>query len=72
MYQLASRSNLISGDSDQNPYGVHVYLHLYRIELLATPHLNSDYYTDDAWLTAEEYEQRNAGSACGIMPSSLG
>lgn len=57
---------LISGDSDQNPYGVHVYLHLYRIELLSTPHLNSDYYTDDAWLTAEEYEKRSAGSACGL------
>ena len=57
---------LISGDSSENPYGVHVYLHLYRIELLAVPHLNSNYYTDDAWLTAQGYEQENAGHACGL------
>ena len=57
---------LDSGNSDHNPYGRHVYLHLYEIQLDREPHLNPSYYTDGAWLTAEEYEGRSAGQPCGL------
>lgn len=57
---------LISGDSDRNPYEMHVYLHLYEITLLSEPILNSEYYSEGAWLTAEQYEQRSAGQPCGL------
>ena len=57
---------LISGDSDHNPYDKHVYLHLYEIKLLRDPYLNSDYYSEGAWLTAEQYEERTTGQPCGL------
>ena len=57
---------LISGSSDRNPYGLHVHLHLYRIEIIRDPDLEADYYTDGAWLTAGEYQRRNADQACGL------
>lgn len=58
--------HLISGDSDDNPIGRHVYLHLYEIELEKEPRLNLDFYTEGAWLTPGEYEQRTAGLRCGL------
>lgn len=57
---------LISGDSTDNPFGRHVFLYLYEIELPEEPRLNPDYYTDSAWLTAREYEERSAGQRCGL------
>lgn len=63
---VSVKKYLISGDSDQNPYDKHVYLHLYEIELLCDPNLNSEYYSEGAWLTAEQYEQRSAGQPCGL------
>ena len=57
---------LISGDSDQNPYGIHVYLHLYQIEAAREPTLNSTYYTEGSWLSTLEYEQKSARQACGL------
>lgn len=63
---ISVKKYLISGDSDRNPYGKHVYLHLYKIELIDHPNLNWDYYSDAAWLTAEQYEERSAGQPCGL------
>lgn len=58
--------HLISGDSDKNPYGLHVYLNLYRIKLAAEPVLNPIYYEEGAWLSAQEYEDKSAGQECGL------
>jgi hypothetical protein len=60
------KSYLTSGSSDKNPMGVDVTLHLYEIELDEEPHLNQRYYTDGAWLTAEEYEEHCAEEVCGL------
>ncbi len=60
------KAHLISGDSDDNPIGKHVHLHLYEIELQREPKLNPDYYDDGAWLTPEEYERRSAGQRSGL------
>lgn len=57
---------LTSGDSSANPFGNHVHLHLYAIELEAEPVLKPDYYTDSAWLLPEEYEERSADEQCGL------
>src|SRR6266536_4468826 len=48
---------LTSGDSDENPIRMHVFLNLYRIEMRSEPVLNPEYYTDMKWMTAEEYER---------------
>ncbi len=58
--------HLTSGDSDHNPYNLHVHLHLYDIELEESPVLNPAYYTQGAWLTAEEYQRRSADRECGL------
>lgn len=58
--------HLVSGDSDANPYGVHVYLHLYEVRFLEEPVLNPGYYVDAAWLTPREYEERTADQQCGL------
>lgn len=58
--------HLISGDSQKNPYELDVYLHLYSIELSREPKLNPHYYTEGAWLNADEYERRSAGQECGL------
>lgn len=63
---ISVKKYLISGDSDHNPYDIHVYLHLYEIRVLSDPNLNSDYYSKGAWLTAEQYEERSAGQPCGL------
>ena len=63
---LVVRRHLVSGNSDQNPMEKHVSLHLYEIDLLEEPALNPDYYTEGAWLTAEQYEERAAGQPCGL------
>ncbi len=60
------KSYLTSGSSDRNPMGVEVTLHLYEIELHEEPRFNEHYYTDGAWLTAEEYEVRCAQQVCGL------
>lgn len=57
---------LTSGDSDQNPYDMHVHLHLYEVALLRPPQLNPEFYSHGAWLTAEEYEAYSAGQSCGL------
>lgn len=60
------KSYLTSGSSDRNPMGVNVTLHLYEIEFDEEPRLNGRYYTDGAWLTAEDYETRCAEQVCGL------
>jgi hypothetical protein len=60
------KSYLTSGSSDQNSMGVEVTLHLYEIEFDEEPRFNERYYTDGAWLTAEEYEDRCAEQVCGL------
>ena len=60
------KKHLISGDDPDSPIGRHVHLHLYEIELTEEPRLNQDYYTDSAWLTAEEYEEISSGQPCGL------
>ena len=60
------KSYLTKGSSDQNPMGVVVTLHLYEIEFEEEPRFNERYYTDGAWLTAEEYEARCAQQVCGL------
>jgi hypothetical protein len=57
---------LTSGDSDENPIGMHVFLYLYRIEMRAEPVLNPEYYTDMKWMTAEQYERASYGQQCGL------
>jgi hypothetical protein len=60
------KSYLTSGSSDQNPMGVDVSLHLYEIEFDEEPRLNEEYYTDGAWLSAEQYEEHCAEQVCGL------
>ncbi|MER9690020.1 MULTISPECIES: hypothetical protein [unclassified Mesorhizobium] len=60
------KSYLTQGASDQNPMGIDVQLHLYEIELDEEPRLNPRYYTEGAWLTAEDYEERCAKQVCGL------
>lgn len=60
------KSYLTSGSSDLNPMDVDVTLHLYEIEFDDEPVLNPRYYTDGAWLSAEEYEERCAEQVCGL------
>ena len=60
------RRFLTAGDSAESPVDKHVFLYLYEIELPREPRLNPDYYTEAAWLTAREYEQRSAGEPCGL------
>ena len=60
------KSYLTTGSSDMNPMGVTVTLHLYEIEFEKEPQLNERYYTDSAWLTAAEYEERCAEQVCGL------
>lgn len=60
------QSYLTSGSSDLNPMGVDVNLHLYEIDFKIEPALNPRYYTDAAWLTAEQYEDRCAEQVCGL------
>lgn len=57
---------LISGSDSESPVGCPVHLHLYEIDLLEEPRLNSQFYTDAAWLTAQKYELFSAGQACGL------
>jgi hypothetical protein len=57
---------LTSGSSEDNPMGVEVSLHLYKIELHKAPRLNEQYYTDGAWLLPAEYENRCADQMCGL------
>lgn len=59
-------AHLTSGSSDMNPMGVDVTLHLYEIALADDPILNPRYYTDQAWMTAEQYERASAGQPCGL------
>ena len=63
---IATEQHLISGDSSDNPFDKHVFLHLYGVELRKEPRFNPDYYTDSAWLTPEEYEDRSANQRCGL------
>ena len=65
-FPIEVRSFLTAGDSAENPVGKHVFLYLYKIEMPREPRLNPDYYTEAAWLTAREYEQRSAGEPCGL------
>lgn len=60
------KSYLTSGSSDRNPMRVLVTLHLYEIEFDEEPRLNERYYTDGAWLTAKDYEDRCADQVCGL------
>jgi hypothetical protein len=63
---LAAMEMIASGDSDSNPIGKHVFLYLYRLELLKEPRLAADYYTDMKWMTALEYEHASIGQPCGF------
>ena len=63
---IATKRLLTSGDSTDNPFAKHVFLNLYEVELLEEPRLNPDYYTDAAWLTPEEYEERTVEERCGL------
>jgi hypothetical protein len=58
--------HLCSGSSDMNPMGTTVNLNLYQIELPEEPRLNPTYYSDGAWLTPDEYEDRCADQICGL------
>jgi hypothetical protein len=60
------KSYLTGGSSDQNPMEVDVHLHLYELEFEEEPQLDPRYYTDGAWLSAEEYEDRCAEQVCGL------
>lgn len=64
--EIGVKRHLVSGDSDANPMNKHVFLHLYEIRMAKEPDLNLNYYTAGAWLTATQYEQRNAGTQCGL------
>lgn len=57
---------LTSGSSDDNPMDVDVHLHLYEIRLPEDPRLNPRFYTDGAWLSPDEYEDRCADQVCGL------
>ena len=65
---IHAKELLICGDSANNTFNKHVHLYLYRVEFDfdEEPILNPDYYSDSAWLTAEEYEERSAGQPCGL------
>ena len=63
---IQTKNHLISGDTTDNPFDKHVYLHLYEVEFSEEPILNPDYYSDAEWLTAEEYEDRSANQRCGL------
>ena len=63
---ISTKGFLTSGNSTDNPFGKHVHLYLYEVEFSREPVLNPDYYTDAAWLTPEEYEERSAGQRCGL------
>jgi len=60
------KEHVTSGDSDRNPMNEHVHLHLYEIELPEEPILNPDYYSDAAWLSPEQYEEKSTGQKCGL------
>lgn len=60
------KSYLTSGSSDLNPMGVEVTLHLYEIVFDIEPILNPRFYTDGAWLSAEDYQERCAEQVCGL------
>lgn len=59
-------SHLTSGSSDMNPMGVDVTLHLYEIDVPEEPVLQPRYYVDQAWMTAEQYEEASRGQPCGL------
>lgn len=57
---------LTSATCSDNPMNTRVTLHLYRIEFEKTPALNSEFYTDSAWLTPDEYSEWSKNSTCGL------
>jgi len=60
--------HLISGTCSDNPMNERVILHLYHVEFdkVGAPALNSDFYTDAAWLTPEQYQEAAADQLCGL------
>lgn len=56
---------LTASTCTNNPIDKIVRLRLYRVEFDAEPALNPEYYTDGAWMTAEEYAERRADATCG-------
>ena len=57
---------LSSGHCTDNPMRKHVFLHLYEIEFETEPRPTPEFYVDAAWLDPDEYEQRAAGTTCGL------
>lgn len=57
---------LSSDNSDRNPIGHHVHLHLYSIMLDREPRLNRQYYEDARWMTFDEYEVAASDAPCGL------
>jgi hypothetical protein len=57
---------LISGSSNENPMNEWVTLFLYEIEFVREPWVNTEFYTDSAFMTQEEYEIATADVTCGL------
>lgn len=57
---------LTSGSCAKNPMNRRVVLHLYEVEIDDPIALNPRFYSDDAWLTPDEYEERARGKTCGL------
>ena len=57
---------ITSGDDPNSPIGCHVFLHLYKVNLVGEPQLNPDYYSDSAWFTAKEFSAASEGQKCGL------
>jgi hypothetical protein len=64
--RLRVERHIVSGTCSDNPMGRRVVLHLYAISYNGVASLNPRYYSDQAWLTPSEYEQRAAGMSCGL------
>lgn len=64
--KLKVKEHLTSGDDPDSPVGQHVHLHLYELELLEEPKLNSKFYTDARWMTPAEYQDASVGQKCGL------
>lgn len=64
--KIRTHKFLCKGSSDENPYDMMVHLNLYQVEFSAEPELNTDYYTDSAWMTPEQAIEANNENQSGF------